>query len=400
MTIVEINSSTVGSTGRIMFMIAEEAEKAGYSVYTCSAVHGNERKINSKKHIYIGNKLSKKIHLLLAKYTGYNGCFSILDTWIFLKKIDKIKPDLIHLHNLHNCYINVPMLFRYIKEKDIKVIWTMHDCWPFTGKCPYFDAVKCERWKDGCGQCPQLERYPISKVDNTAKMYQMKEKCFTGANITIITPSKWLADLVHQSFLRSYPVYVINNGIDLDIFRPRDTCSLKSELHIKNKFVILGVANPWEYRKGFDVFIELRKRLEKKYSIILVGLSDDQKHNLPDGIIGISRTNNQQELSRLYSVADVFINPTREDNFPTANIEALACGTGVITFNAGGSPEMLNEQCGIVVEKEDIDALIYAIKKIEQSPFDKKKCQNIAQMYDSKAVYSKYVRVYNTLLEM
>lgn len=398
MTILEINSSTVGSTGRIMFMIAKESRKAGYDVYTCSAVHGNEKKVESCQHIYIGGLVSKKIHLFLAKYTGYNGCFSVLATRKFLKKLDELKPDLIHFHNLHNCYINLPMLFNYIKRKNIKVVWTLHDCWAFTGHCPYFDIAKCDRWKTGCGNCPQIERYPYSRIDRTDNMYQLKKKWFTGANITIVTPSRWLAGLVKQSFLKEYPLKVINNGIDLDIFKPSDTSDLRKQKGLEGKFIVLGVANSWEYRKGLDVFLELRKRLDEKYSIILVGLTEKQKAELPDGIIGITRTNNQQELAEIYSMSDIFINPTREENFPTTNIEALACGTGVITFNTGGSPEMLNEKCGIVVEKDDLDLLAETIKKCYAHNIDSQECCSQALKYSMQNSYREYVQLYKKIL--
>lgn len=321
--IVEINSSTVGSTGRIMFMIAETARKHGFTVYTCSAVHGNEKRIESKNHIYIGSKLDKKIHLLLAKKTGYNGCFSHFTTAQFLKKIDKLQPDLIHFHNLHNCYINLPMLFDYVKKKNIPVVWTLHDCWAYTGHCPYYDFVHCNKWMTGCYDCPQTAKYPYSDVDRSKEMFEKKKQWFTGANITLVSPSEWLGNEVKKSFLAEYPVRVINNGIDLDTFRPIQS-DFRKKYQIENKFIILGVASSWAPRKGLDVFVKLAEDLPEEYQIVIVGIDEREKNKLPETIISITRTNNQKELAEIYSVADVFVNPTREENFPTTNIEALA----------------------------------------------------------------------------
>lgn len=211
--LVEINSSTVGSTGKIMFMVAEEARKAGYKVYTASARHGNENQVKVESHIYIGSKLDKKLHLLLAKKTGYNGCFSHFTTAQFLKKLNKLQPDLIHFHNLHNCYINLAMLFDYVKKKNIPVVWTLHDCWAYTGHCPYYDFVHCNKWMTGCYDCPQTAKYPYSDVDRSKEMFEKKKQWFTGANITLVPPSEWLGNEVKKSFLAEYPVRVINNGI-------------------------------------------------------------------------------------------------------------------------------------------------------------------------------------------
>lgn len=398
-TIIEINCSTVGSTGRIMFMIAKEARKAGFKVYTCSAVHGNERKIEEQNHIYIGNKLDKKLHLLMAKKTGYNGCFSHLTTGLFLKKIDDIKPDLIHFHNLHNCYINLPMLFNYIKKRNIPIVWTLHDCWPYTGHCPYYDYVNCSKWESECQKCPQIKGYPYSDVDHTKEMFQKKKEWFTGADITIVTPSEWLGSEVKKSFLAEYPVKVINNGIDLNIFAP--TASEFKKVHnIENNFMILGVASAWAPRKGLDVFVKLAETLPDEYTIVIVGIGEREKDNLPENVVCITHTNNQKELAEIYSAADVFVNPTREENFPTTNIEALACGTGVITYKTGGSPEIIDEETGIVVEKDDYEALKQAIFRVKkESLFRREKCRNRAMKYSCNEKYKEYVELFKSILE-
>ena len=396
--ILEINSSTVGSTGKIMFMIAEKARDCGYEVYTASAKHRNEKKIDRNDHIYIGGIVGKKLSLFLSKNTGYNGCFSILATWRFLRRVDRLKPELIHFHNLHNSYINLKMLFRYVKRHNVPIVWTLHDCWSFTGHCPYFDFIGCNKWKTGCGDCPQLSRYPFSKKDRSREMYENKRNWFTGCNMTIVTPSDWLGGIVKESFLKDYEVVTINNGINLDVFKPR-TSDFRENYGLGGKFIILGVANSWEPRKGLDVFIELRRRLDSSFSIVVIGVNEHQKRELPEGIIAISRTENQQQLAEIYSAADVFVNPTREENFPTTNLEALACGTGVITFRTGGSPEMLDESCGIVLEKEDIDGIEQNVRRLRQSPFDRTLCRNKALHYGMNESYVKYIKLYANLLK-
>lgn len=221
MKIVEINSVNVGSTGNIMIQIAETAREKGMEVLTCCPKSRTNVKKNVENQLLFGNRWSRNVHILLAKYTGFQNCFSIVSTFRFLRKVKAYQPDLLHLHNLHGNYINLPILFHYIKKYDIPVLWTLHDCWAFTGQCPYFTMVKCEKWKTGCYNCPQINIYPSSKVDRTKIMWRLKKKWFTGVkNMIIITPSKWLADLVKQSYLKEYPVKVINNGIDLDVFKP------------------------------------------------------------------------------------------------------------------------------------------------------------------------------------
>ena len=397
--IVEINSSTVGSTGRIMFMVADAARKHGFKVYTCSAVHGNEKRINAPSHIYIGNKVDKKLHLLLAKKTGYNGCFSHITTALFLKKLDRIHPDLIHFHNLHNCYINLPMLFDYVKKKNIPVVWTLHDCWPYTGHCPYYDFAHCNKWMTGCYDCAQTAKYPYSDVDRSKEMYEKKKKWFTGANITLVPPSKWLGDEVKKSFLAEYPVKVINNGIDLDVFQYTES-DFRKKHHIEDKFVILGVASSWAPRKGLDVFLKLAEELPEKYQIIIVGIDEKEKNHIPHNVIAITRTNSQKELAEIYSAADVFVNPTREENFPTTNIESLACGTGVITYRTGGSPEIIDEQTGKVVEKDDYKGLKKTIFEVENSNlFSRNLCRNRAMKFEKTAKYEEYIDLFESILE-
>lgn len=393
--ILSINSCNFGSTGTIMNELSKAAEKNGYIAYKAIPYSRSNKTKSDSKTIFIGNIIERNIHLLLSKYTGLSGCFSHIGTYLFLKKVKKIKPDIIHLHNLHNSYINLSMLFKFIKKHNIKTIWTLHDCWSFTGKCPHFQISKCYKWETGCCNCPSLSSYPVSKVDKTEKMYKLKKKWFTGINdMTIVTPSKWLADLVKKSFLKDYSVKVINNGIDLSVFKPTEN-NIRKKYNIEDKFIILGVASPFSNAKGLDVFIELSKKFDISYKIVLVGLSKEQLASLPSNIIGIERTSNREELAKIYSAADVFVNPTREDNFPTVNMEALACGTPVITFNTGGSPESLGEICGMVVPYDDVETMKNAIEKVcKNNIFSNEDCIERSAFFDKNDKLKEYINLY------
>lgn len=395
MKIIEINSTNYGSTGNIMLQIAETARQQKHTVITCCPVSRDNKKKTIENQWFIGSRLSRNIHLKLFESTGFNGCFSIISTLIFLNKVKNFKPDIIHLHNLHNCYINLPMLFKYIKKYKIKTIWTLHDCWSFTGQCPYFELAKCDKWKSGCNECFQINVYPSSMVDRTKAMWELKRKWFTGVeDMTIVTPSEWLAGLVQQSYLKEYPVKVINNGIDLNVFKPTDS-NFRQKHHLKDKYILLGVALGWGKRKGLDVFIELSKRLSEDYKIILVGTNDEVDSMLPSNILSIHRTGNQAELAEIYSAADLFVNPTREENYPTVNMEAIACGTPVLTFRTGGSPEILDDKTGFVVDVDDIGEMERQIVRIcTKKPFSKEDCRERAKSFDKDLKFQEYVGLY------
>lgn len=399
--IVEINAGNIGSTGSIMLGIADIAKTAGHEVLVCCPDARDNRKKTVKDQLFIGDRLSRNLHLKCAELTGLNGYFSGLATKKFLKAVSEYKPDIIHLHNLHNCYINLPMLSNYIKKHNIPVVWTLHDCWSFTGHCPYFDMVGCDKWRTGCYDCPQYREYPKSLFDNSKIMYKLKKKWFTGVeNMTLVTPSEWLAGLVKQSFLKDYPVKVINNGIDLSVFKPTSS-DFRQKYNIGEKYIVLGVAFDWGKRKGFDVFIELSKRLDtEKYQIVLVGTDDSVDKQLPDNIISIHRTNKQSELAEIYTVADLFVNPTREETQGLVNIEAIACGTPVVTFNTGGSPECIDNSSGCVVEKDDIAAMEREIIRIcETKPYSAEACVERAKRFDKNARFREYIGLYEELCQ-
>ena len=398
--IVEINSCNFGSTGNIMLEIAKAAGEKKQSVAVCYPKSRGNSKREQKSDIVIGDRFSRNLHLKLAEISGLNGCFSFFSTLSFLKKLDRFSPEIIHLHNLHNCYINLPLLFRYIKKNKLKVVWTLHDCWSFTGHCPHFDMIGCDKWKTGCYHCPQYREYPQSLIDSSKRMYQLKKKWFTGVeNMTLVTPSEWLAGLVKQSFLKDYPIRVINNGIDLEVFKPTPS-NFRETYGCGGKKIVLGVAFGWEKRKGLDVFLDLAKRLDSvRYQIVLVGTDENVDKQLPNTVISIHRTQNQTELAKIYTAADVFVNPTREEVFGLVNIEALACGTPGVTFNTGGSPECYDATCGSVVPKNDIDALYREIIRIcETAPYSTEACLKKAKQFDKNEKFQEYIDLYRNLM--
>lgn len=400
-TILEINSINYSSTGNITLNIAKTARKEGYKVYTSCKYSRVGAKFQYEDQIYIGSRLERVVCEELAYITGLKDHFNIIGTYKFLKKIDEIKPDLIHLHSLTDTYINLNMLFKYFRKHKIPIVWTFHDAWAMTGQCFVFETIGCRKWIDGCGHCPQLHEKPASLfLDNTRYLWRKKKKMFTSIpNMTIITPSNWLKDLVKQSYFKDYPVTVINNGINLDLFKPEES-DFREKHNIQNSFIILGVAARWPMRKGLDVFIRLAKELPDKFKIVMVGTNDETDKLLPENILSIHKTFNQQQLVEIYTAADLFVTPTREDNFPTVNIEALACGTPVLTYRTGGSPEIINEKCGSVVEKNDYEAFKNEIIRIEKErPYSKQDCINRAKEFDMNKKFSEYTELFKQILK-
>lgn len=399
MKIVEINSGSFGSTGSIMKNIATAAENAGHEVYCfCAKSRSSLRVKNGKNVEYIGTILSRNIHFGLSIIFPVNGCLSVIDTLRFIYRMKQIEPNVIHLHNIHNCYINIPLLVRYIKKNNLRVIWTLHDCWSFTGHCAYYDLIGCNKWITGCANCPAKFSYPSTIIDDSKTNYRRKKKWFTVIDMTLITPSEWLAGEVKKSFLKKHNTIVVNNGIDLNRFRPISS-NIREQYNCKEKIILLGVALGWGKRKGIDTFVQLADRLDNRFQIVLVGISKADVVSLPTSIITISRTESIDELAKLYTTADVFVNPTMEENFPTVNLEALACGTPIVTFDTGGSAEMLTEETGIVIQKGDVDALERAILKIADGDirFDRNKCRKQAEKYSLDEMNSKYVALFESL---
>ena len=345
--------------------------------------------------IQIGKKTDYYAHALYTRLTDRCGFGSVRATRAFLKKLEAIQPDLVQLHMLHGYYINLELLFLYLKEKRIPVIWTFHDEWALTGHCPCFEMIGCEKWKTGCHHCPQRSHHPSSwLVDNSKWNWEKKKELFTSLEkFTVVAPSRWMVKTVQNSFLRDYPVKLIHNGINTEVFKPTQS-NVKNRIGAADKKIILGVSSTWVPSKGIADFCELSTILPKEYQIVLVGLSDKQICSLPNSMIGIRRTENQRELAELYTAAQVFLNPTYEDNYPTTNLEALACGTPVVTYQTGGSVESVEESGhGAVVSKGDVTALADAIESVtgQKRTTPLYRCSELEK-------YQEYIMLYKEIL--
>ncbi len=394
MKIVQINSvCNVGSTGKIAADISRLLTSNNIENYIiCSHKTGGYELARA-----CANRAYIKKQATLAHIKGNYGFNSERATKKMIAELEDIKPDIVHLHNIHGHDCDLDKLFLYFKQKGTKLVWTFHDCWAFTAYCPHFVMAGCDKWKTGCEKCPQYKDYSLF-FDRSKAMYEKKKCLFTGLDMTIVTPSRWLADLVKDSFMREYPVKVINNGIDLSVFG-RCESDFRSRYKVPSDTkLLLGVAFDWGIKKGLDVFVRLANEFDPdEYRIVLVGTNDSVDKILPDNIISIHKTNNQKELAQIYSACDLLINPTREDTYPTVNMEAIACHTPVVTFNTGGSPEIINDKTGVVVPKDDYDAFIKAILTVCVAQLSEDSFASLRQGFDKNIKYEEYLNLYKSL---
>lgn len=395
LTLLQINeTANVGSHGRIAESIGLLAKSKDWR-----SVIAYGRSVSSSQNelLRIGNRLDIYEHLIESRLFDHHGLASRVATRRFINQLKELKPDVIHLHNLHGYYLNYQYLFEYLNSVQVPVVWTLHDCWAFTGHCGHFVMAGCERWKTGCGLCPIFRsEYPRAFFDRSARNYALKKALFeANSNLHIVCVSEWLAGLVKQSFLKDKDIRVINNGIDLDVFQPLS-------FRIGNRFRILGVSNVWTKEKGLFDFYRLRELLDPEfYDITLIGLKKEQISKLPKGIVGVERTKSASELAAYYSSASVFVNPTYADTFPTVNLEALACGSPVVTYNTGGSPEAVDAMTGIVVEKGNIQGLLDAIQEFSKKDRTelREACRNRAvSLFNKNDRFQDYINLYKELL--
>ncbi len=388
--LVQINSVCSGSTGKIMCSIAKKVAKEGCEAY---CFYGRGKPMKEIKCVKIESIITIFFHGIISRL-GFNGHGSYFATNRLIRKLKKINPDVIHFHNIHGYYLNVKVLFNYLKKEYTgKIIWTLHDCWAFTGHCAYFTMVNCNKWKDCCYNCPQLKSYPREFFDTTKREYLLKKESFTGLkNLVIATPSEWLKALVKESFLGEYDTRVINNGIDLSVFKPTNDDSIYEKYNIpKDKKIILGVANIWEERKGLNIFLELSKMISKSEVIVLVGLNDKQLIDLPNNIIGIKRTENQNELACLYSICHVFLNPSVEETFSLVTAEAMACGAPVIVCGASAPKELIGKE-DFIVNSNNAKEYYQRIKNVlRNTDKNKKRCLK----YSNDKMINEYIDLYN-----
>ena len=390
MKVLIINSVCgIGSTGKICIQIADKYISRGH---TCMVAYGRGNVPDEYKHIAkrIGNDTGVKLSVLHTRITDRHGFANKNATKEFLKWANDYNPDVVWLHNIHGYYINIEMLFKWIKSRpDMQVKWSFHDSWTFTGHCSYADEKRCDKWLTGCNNCEFIKDYPASFFDNSRKNYQKKKELFCGVkNMTLYAASGWMMSNLKKSFLSGYDIQVMDNGVDISIFKPT-AGDFRKKYGLENKNIVLGVSFAWGVKKGLDVFVELAKQLPEEYKVVLVGVNDNIKKQLPENIVTVNKTNNQHELAEIYTSADVFVNPTREDTYPTVNMESICCGTPVVTFETGGSPESIDDSSGCVVPCGDIDALYEEIVRIcTNKPYTTEMCVEAGKRFDKNLKYN------------
>lgn len=396
--LIQINTVFYASTGRIMADIQKYAETQGYD--TISFVGRGPASKNIKGKIF-GNPISFWSHVVITTLFDAQGYGSYFATKKLIRWLREEKPDIIHLHNLHGYYLHIPMLCRYLKEEYRgKVFWTFHDCWPMTGHCAHFVSVDCNRWKTECYRCPKKKEYPISFfVDGSKRNYKMKKQNFQNIpNLTIITPSKWIKSIVSESFLKDKRAEVVYNGIDLQTFKNIKDEELWNKYGIpKGKRIILGVSSVWNRNKGLYDFIEIANELPEDYHIVMVGLSKRQVWQLPGNITGIERTNNIDELVRMYSNADVFVNPSIEESFSLVTVEAMACGTPVIVLDTSAVKELVDEKSGLVLKQHQPKDYIRAIQLVMKKNLRSTDIRTRAENFDKDKQVERIIELYNTV---
>lgn len=403
MKVVQINTvcGKSGSVGRITAELTMYAAAHGAEAYAAYG-RGKAFGIDDKMGIPIGGKVDFYADVLKSRLFDSAGFNSVSATEKLIKRLDEISPDVIHLHNAHGYYLNAPLFFNYIRENNIKLVWTLHDCWAFTGHCAYFDSVNCDRWKSGCSSCPLKGQYPKSYTDRSDRNYEKKKELFTSLkknDVIIAVPSGWLKDRVGESFLKDYTVEVVPNGVDISSFA-YDTAAaekIRDGLSLRGGKLILGVTNVWEERKGLGDFISLAEALPE-YSFIGVGKTDMEERDFPANMKWIYRTNDVKELASYYSAADVFVNPTYGDNFPTTHMEAQCCGAAVVSYDVGGAKENILFPYGKTVPVGDVAALKEAARETALSGYDKDGLSSAARAaFDKNTAYKKYMELYGKL---
>lgn len=402
MKILQINQTCGhGSTGKIAVGIGEVLREQGHESYIA---YGYFRTAlpNTLKMKHGNGANSPRIELMKCRLTSYFGFTSKRATYRLLRWIDEVQPDVIHLHNIHGGFLHIEVLFEYLSHAHIPIVWTLHDCWSFTGHCSHFDLRGCEKWKTGCYDCPEKESYPKRYwFDRSKEQWERKKAAFTSvSNLTFVTPSDWLKHMAQQSYFKGYPILTIHNGIDFSLFQPaerEEVAAIRAKYVPDGKKIILAITPT--IKKGYRYLPEIARMLGDSYQLLVIGLNKKMLHDLPSGIIGMERCQDQKKLAAFYSAADVFINPTLEEALGLTNIEALACGTPVVTFATGGSPECLDDSVGMVVPRGDSAAMAEAARSLAAKK-NSMPCREFAlQRFNEKKQYQKYIDIYEGLVK-
>ena len=423
MRIAQINVVASLSTGRIAVSLCRTAIQAGHRALFC---HSRDHAPGDVPSYVIGSKAETLLDLALTRLTDRAGFFSRYATRRLIAQLEAYKPDLVHLHNLHGYYLHLPTLFAYLKKNDLPVVWTLHDCWAYTGHCAYYTMARgaapldgrrrradpserlgCDRWQGGCGGCVCKRAYPASWfLDQRARNWRDKRELFRGLrHMVLATPSEWLRQEVKRSFLGSYPVYVLPNGIDLSVFQPcadeqfmRDVVRFYGLDRAGGRKLVLSAAAVWDERKGLDDLIELSEALGPEYCVAAVGLDEYQIASLPKGtVLGVRRTGNTGDLCALYTAADLYLSASHEESMGMTLVEALACGTQILCYDATAMPEIVTDEVGEVVSLGDISALADAVRRLCSNPRSAESCRARAADFEAGRCFSAYLRLYENM---
>lgn len=384
--ILFLNSVCYGSTGSICKNLYRMAEEEGHE---CCIAYGRGKEPEGFRVKKIGSNVGVLWHVAKARLFDASGFASKYATEKFVAWLERYKPDVIHMHNLHGYYINIELFFEYLKKHpEIKKIWTLHDCWSFTGHCPHFQYENCEQWRNGCKKCCRLKEYPKSYVDNCENNYRRKKEAFQGVkNMSLVSPSKWLLELAKKSYLAEYDGKTIYNGINTEVFKPVQS-SVLEKYGVADKKIVLAVSSVWGKKKGLDSILDMAETIDDRFKIVIIGLSNSQIKKLPSNILGIEKTENVQELVEWYSAASVFVNPSLEDTYPTVNLEAQACGTYSLVFNTGGMKETIKYCNGAIVNS--IEQMKNIIENDSIPPVNLQE----RELYDWKYCFGDYLKLY------
>ena len=398
MKVLQINTVCgILSTGRICTDLAEVLETQGHE---CKIAYGrmNVPEKYQKYAIKFGNSLTNKLDAGFSRILDNGGLNSKLPTLYLINKIKKFSPDIIHLHNLHGSYLNIKILFKFLKKYNKPVVWTLHDCWTYTGHCAHFTTIGCKKWQTLCSNCPHKKHYPKSLfLDRSTRNHKLKKKLFTSLNnVTLITPSQWLADVTKQSYMGKYEIHPIPNGVDLEVFKPTES-DFRKKYGLENKKIILGVASAWGKNKGTDEFAALAQTLGDDFKVVMVGVNENLAKTLPNEILVFPRTKTVKELAEIYTAADVFLNPSRQETMGLTTVEAMACGTPVVTSNCTAVPEVVDENSGIVCENLEIETIKSAILEVLSKNYPNTRKR--AEQYEKQKQYLKYLNQYEKLFK-
>lgn len=386
------------STGTIVKEIQSCCEAHGIECYVAYSI-ADRPKNKVPRGYRIGNVLTAKWHALMSRVFGKQAYFNRFTTWLLLQWIKKINPDIVHLHNLHSNYIHLNMLLHYLAKHDIATVITLHDCWFFTGGCTHYTSIGCHRWQSGCGHCPIWKTIPSWFADTTASVLKNRKKYLcTIPRLEIVGASEWIANEVKKTVLKSKDICFIHNGFDLSVFKPTLT-SLRKQLGLEDKFVILGPASKWLLPINKPTLEYFISHLKNDMVLVLFG-SSSPSEGLPKSVIQIGYTNNRQKMAEMYSMADVFVNCSREDTLSSLNLECQACGTPVVTYDATGSKETVDGICGFAVSTGNVESLwkeVVKIKRNGKESFSGQCLKWVSSNFSKEDNYERYIDLYKRM---